>query len=81
MSDEKAVVAATAPVAVELTAGQTVWWCACGRSKTQPFCDGSHVGTGFTPQQFTAEKARTYFFCACKQTGKAPICDGSHNRA
>lgn len=80
MSQVKPVVAAMAPVGVEMTAGETVWWCACGRSKTQPFCDGSHVGTGFEPLAFTAEKARTYFFCACKHTGKAPICDGSHNR-
>lgn len=80
MSDDGPVVASTAPIAVELAAGQSVWWCACGRSRNQPFCDGSHAGTGFTPIEFTAGKARTYFFCACKHSGKAPICDGSHNR-
>ena len=80
MSEVEPVVAATAPVAVELKEGESVWWCACGRSESQPFCDGSHAGTGFSPQEFVATCSRTYYFCCCKRTGKSPICDGTHNR-
>jgi len=71
-------IADTRPKPVELKAGDTVWWCTCGRSKDQPFCDGSHQGTGFTPMEYTAEKDGKVFFCQCKRTGKAPLCDGSH---
>lgn len=52
--------------------------CSCGRSKNQPFCDGSHEGTSFEPLVWTAEKTEKKFFCACKATEKAPFCDGSH---
>lgn len=69
-----------APIAVELTAGEAVWWCACGRSKNQPFCDGSHAGTGLEPKAFTPPKTRTYYLCTCKGTQKSPLCDGTHNR-
>ncbi|NNJ94340.1 MAG: hypothetical protein HKP57_06315, partial [Halobacteria archaeon] len=61
-------IADTKPKAIELKGGETVWWCTCGRSKSQPFCDGSHKGSDFTPMKFTAEKDDTYYFCACKQT-------------
>jgi len=53
-------------------------WCACGRSKTQPFCDGSHKGTGLTPVQFKAEESKTVWLCGCKQTKGRPMCDGTH---
>lgn len=76
----KGEIAAKAPAAVEVEAGKSYWWCACGKSKRQPFCDGSHKGTEFSPQEFKAEKSGTVWFCACKQTGRAPLCDGSHNR-
>ncbi len=56
------------------------WWCACGQSKRQPFCDGSHKGTEFVPQGWEAPKTGKVFFCACKRTGKSPLCDGSHNQ-
>ena len=62
----------------EIKAGQRYWWCRCGRSKTQPFCDGSHSGTGFKPVCVTAEKDDEVIFCGCKQTGTPPFCDGSH---
>jgi len=69
-----------APIAVEVEAGKSYWWCACGRSKTQPFCDGSHKVTSFTPIEFKAEKSENVFFCTCKRSGKRPLCDGSHKR-
>jgi pyruvate oxidase len=71
-------IADTRPKPVELKAGDTVWWCTCGRSKSQPFCDGSHQGTEFTPMEYTADKDGKVFFCQCKRTGQAPLCDGSH---
>jgi thiamine pyrophosphate-dependent acetolactate synthase large subunit-like protein/nitrite reductase/ring-hydroxylating ferredoxin subunit/CDGSH-type Zn-finger protein len=74
----KPYIADTKPKPVALKAGETVWWCACGKSANQPFCDGSHQGTEFTPVKFTAEKDDRYFFCQCKQTGAPPLCDGSH---
>jgi len=74
----KPYIADTKPMPVDLKAGETVWWCSCGRSKDQPFCDGSHKGSGFTPLKFTAERDDRYFFCQCKQTKNPPLCDGSH---
>ena len=71
-------IAQTAPYKVELEAGKTYFWCACGQSKTQPFCDGSHKGTAFTPTRLVAEDSRTAFLCGCKHSAKAPFCDGSH---
>ncbi len=70
----------TDPVEVNVKAGESYWWCACGRSQSQPFCDGSHAGTGFEPQEYVAKRDRALWFCACKQTKKGPFCDGSHNR-
>ena len=69
-----------APIAIDVEAGQSYWWCACGRSKTQPFCDGSHKVTGFSPVEFKAEKSEDVWFCACKRTNKKPVCDGSHKK-
>ena len=77
MSD--AVIAQKAPFPVELTEGRKVFWCSCGRSSKQPFCDGSHKGTEFTPVAFEAPTAKTYYFCGCKASAKAPLCDGAHN--
>lgn len=68
------------PIPIELEVGKTYFWCACGLSATQPFCDGSHRDTEFAPVKYTAEEPGKVFFCACKQTGDAPRCDGSHNR-
>ncbi len=64
------------PVAVE--ASKTYYWCACGRSAKQPFCDGSHKGTGFTPVKFEATESKTVYFCGCKHSANKPFCDGSH---
>ncbi len=71
-------IADTKPKPLDLKAGETIWWCTCGRSKNQPLCDGSHQGTEFTPLEFTAEKDDRYFFCQCKRSGGPPLCDGSH---
>ncbi len=58
----------------------TYWWCTCGRSSSQPFCDGSHSGTEFTPMEVTIDKATTAAFCACKRTSTPPYCDGTHGK-
>lgn len=78
MTDEKPVVASTTPYSVTVEDGKNYFWCACGRSESQPFCDGSHKGTGFTPVKYTAGKEETVWFCGCKQTGTPPLCDGTH---
>ena len=67
-----------APYGVNVEAGKDYWWCACGRSAAQPFCDGSHKGTGLAPMKFTAEADKTMYFCGCKATGNTPLCDGTH---
>ena len=61
-----------------LEAGKDYWWCACGMSKNQPFCDGSHKGSGFSPMKYTPEKSGDYWLCACKHSSKKPLCDGTH---
>ena len=74
------VIAQNTPIPVEVEAGKTYFWCACGRSKKQPFCDGSHAGTDITAVKYTADADKKAFFCACKHSGKAPLCDGTHSR-
>jgi len=64
--------------AVPLVAGQTYYWCACGQSKNQPFCDGSHKVTSFTPKAFVVEKSGDAWLCGCKHSKNAPFCDGTH---
>lgn len=76
----KPVIADNKPVKVTLTQGQEYHFCTCGRSKSQPFCDGSHVGTSFTPKVIVADKDGDAYLCACKHTGNAPYCDGTHKQ-
>ena len=76
----KPVVADNKPIAVMLEAGKEYHFCRCGRSKNQPFCDGSHQGTGFTPLAFTPAESGEAYLCQCKQTKTAPYCDGSHHK-
>lgn len=71
------VVALRKSIRLTLAPG-TYWWCTCGRSASQPFCDGSHEGTEFTPLQFEIEQEREVFLCQCKHTRTPPHCDGSH---
>lgn len=71
-------IAQKAPYPVDVEAGKSYWWCACGLSKSQPFCDGSHKGSGITPIKWEADASKTVYFCGCKQSGKAPLCDGAH---
>lgn len=72
-------IAQKSPYSVDVEEGKSYWWCACGQSKSQPFCDGSHKGTGLSPQEFKADKSATVYFCGCKRTGNTPLCDGTHN--
>ncbi|NOQ32133.1 MAG: glutamate synthase [Helicobacteraceae bacterium] len=72
------IVADNKPVQVTLSKGEEYYFCTCGRSKQQPFCDGSHVGTSFTPKVIDTDKDEEAYFCACKHTSNAPFCDGTH---
>ncbi len=76
MSDP--VIVERKPLGVELEAGKNYFWCACGLSKKQPFCDGSHASTDIKPVKFTAEKDGVANLCMCKHTANNPFCDGSH---
>lgn len=71
--------ASDGPLAVEVEEGKNYFWCSCGLSKTQPLCDGSHAGTGFTPVKYEAKRTGTVHFCGCKVTKNSPMCDGSHS--
>jgi len=71
-------IAAKRPAVVELEPGK-YFWCACGRSQNQPFCDGSHAGTGISPVPFELEEVKRVALCQCKRTGNSPMCDGSHS--
>ena len=76
--NSKPVIAKKGPYVVEVEKGKTYFWCACGRSKTQPFCDGSHKGTGIEPVKWQADETRKKGFCGCKATENQPLCDGAH---
>lgn len=75
-----AVIPQKEPYAIDVEAGKTYWWCACGRSAKQPFCDGSHKTTSFQPLAWKAEKTGKAWFCGCKHTAGQPMCDGSHKK-
>ena len=73
------VVVQAEPYETELVAGEKYFWCACGLSATQPFCDGAHKVTDIRPIMFTAEESEIAWLCGCKRTGSQPHCDGTHN--
>ena len=68
------------PKKVQLEKGQEYFYCACGLSKKQPFCDGSHKGSGFTPKKFIAAESGDAFLCLCKHSANTPYCDGTHKQ-
>jgi CDGSH-type Zn-finger protein len=77
---ERPIIAAKKPAAAELKKGKNYYWCRCGRSKNQPFCDGSHKGTGLAPLEFKPNEDGEAYLCQCKGTGNAPYCDGTHKK-
>ena len=77
---DKPNIAARSPMGLAVEAGKTYFWCACGLSAKQPFCDGSHKDTGFTPLKYTADRSGLVFFCRCKHTASPPMCDGTHSK-
>jgi CDGSH-type Zn-finger protein len=72
-------IAGLKPLKVEMQPGE-YWWCACGRSENQPFCDGSHRGTGFAPVKVVIEEKRLFAWCLCKRSAKGALCDGAHKK-
>ena len=76
----KAVIAQKSPYAVEVETGKSYYWCSCGKSKTQPFCDGSHKGSDFSPVEYKALESKTVYFCGCKQSNSGVLCDGTHSK-
>lgn len=72
-------IAQKGPYMIQVEAGKDYWWCACGRSKNQPFCDGSHKGSEFSPFQWKASESNAVYFCGCKHGAKRPLCDGTHS--
>jgi CDGSH-type Zn-finger protein len=75
---KQAIIAAKNPIVLNLEPGN-YFWCACGRSKNQPFCDGSHQGTVFLPSAFKIDVKKEVYLCQCKHSKNQPFCDGSHN--
>lgn len=71
-------IAARTPFAFNVEKGKDYYWCSCGKSKTQPFCDGSHKGSEFAPTKYTAEESKTVYFCGCKHSANGALCDGTH---
>jgi CDGSH-type Zn-finger protein len=73
------LIAQKSPYAVEMAAGD-YWWCACGQSRRQPFCDGSHKGSGHSPVRFSISESQKMWLCGCKGSSNQPFCDGSHRK-
>lgn len=71
-------IAQKGPFAIEVEEGKSYFWCACGMSANQPFCDGSHKVTSFKPVKYTADASKKVFFCGCKHSARQPLCDGTH---
>ena len=78
--DKMPVVAKKGSIKIEVEIGTKYYWCSCGLSKSQPFCDGSHSGTNFSPVEYIANETKILGFCGCKYTKNAPLCDGYHKQ-
>ena len=74
------IIAQKSPYKADVEAGKKYFWCVCGRSQKQPYCDGAHKDTGLLPKMFVAEKTETIWLCGCKATKNAPRCDGTHSK-
>ena len=74
------IIAQKAPYATDVESGKTYYWCSCGRSAKQPFCDGSHKEVGMEPLPVEADGTKTVYFCGCKRSSKKPFCDGTHSK-
>ena len=74
----KPTIAAKRSIKINVEKGKKYFWCSCGKSAKQPFCDGSHTGTEFTPVMYEADSDKLVGFCGCKYTKNTPICDGAH---
>jgi len=73
-------IAQKSPYPVEVEAGKAYFWCSCGNSAKQPFCDSSHKGSDFTPVKYEATETKTVYFCGCKHSASPVLCDGSHSK-
>jgi len=78
-SDPEPIIADKMPVVMKLEEGE-YWWCSCGKSSKQPFCDGSHKGSSFQPQQVVLKEAKNVALCNCKHSANGAFCDGAHSR-
>jgi CDGSH-type Zn-finger protein len=78
MTDITPTITQKAPYALEVEAGKSYWWCACGKSQKQPLCDGSHKGSSITPTEYKADKSGAVYFCGCKHSHNGAMCDGTH---
>jgi len=75
---EEPVIASRVPAVLQLEPGE-YWWCSCGRSKDQPFCDGSHKGSSFAPEKVVIDETKRVALCNCKHSGNGAMCDGAHS--
>ena len=76
----KPTIASNQPARIALEQGKKYFFCMCGKSRKQPFCDGSHQGSEFTPMAFSCDESKDYFLCQCKHSANKPYCDGTHKR-
>ena len=77
---DKPIISKKGSYAIEVEKGKNYFWCQCGLSNKQPFCDSSHKGTSFKSVKYEATEDKTIYFCGCKHTLKQPFCDGSHKK-